>query len=186
VPPHTGGKQPWIVYFRVSRQPSPRQAVSPTLALTCCWSWVGTRRVTLPHVSSSPPLSTVRAAFTAHGSAPVVDLHSKSSEASVSISMASTEVHLCFIPFRQHARAVCSCTACAFAGYFVRHLPLYSLLPEARGLRHGEPSPCGRRYRPPTTLPHPTLRAGLGVSLGSPLPTSHSPYHPSRSLPCSV
>ena len=39
--------------------------------------------------------------------------------------------------------------------------------------------------RAPTTLPHPTLREGLGVSLGSPFPTSHSPCHPSRSLPCS-
>ena len=49
------------------------------------------------------------------------------------------------------------------------------IFPKARGLRHGEYAPCGRRYRPPTTMPHPTLRAGLGVSLGAPLPTSHSP-----------
>ena len=48
---------------------------------------------------------------------------------------------------------------------------MYSILPEARGLRHEDHSPCGRRYRPQTTLPHPTLRAGLGVSLGSPFPT---------------
>ena len=129
----------------------------------------------ITHVSSSPPFSTVRAAFTAHGATPLVDLHSTSYEASVSISMASTEVHPCFIPFRQHARAPRSRTACAFAGYLVRHLPLYFILPEARGLRHGEYAPCGRRYRPPTTMPHPTLRAGFGVSLGSPLPTSHSP-----------
>ena len=27
---------------------------------------------------------------------------------------------------------------------------------------------------------------GIGVSLGSPLPTSHSPWHPSGSFPCSV
>src|SRR4029453_13658644 len=50
-----------------------------------------------------------------------------------------------------------------------------SLFSQARGLRHGEHSPCGRRSRPPTTMPHPTLRAGLGVSLGAPLPPSHSP-----------
>ncbi len=157
-----------------------------TPGLSRCRSWVGTRRVTLLHVSSSPPLSTVRAAFTAHGSAPVVDLHRRSAEASVSISMAATEVPRCFIPLRQHARAHRSCTACAFAGSFVRHLPLYSILPEARGLRHGAHAPCGRRYRPPTTMPHPTLRAGLGVSWGSPWPPSHSPCHPSRSLPCAV
>ena len=44
---------------------------------------------------------------------------------------------------------------------------------------------CGRRYRPPTTMPYPTLSCGLGISLGSPLPTVHLPYHPQESLPCS-
>jgi hypothetical protein len=38
----------------------------------------------------------------------------------------------------------------------------------------------------PTTMPHPTLLEGLGVSLGSPLPTFRSPSHPSGSLPCSL
>src|SRR4029450_7738460 len=37
--------------------------------------WVGTRRVALRYVSSSPPLSTVHATFTAHGAAPLVGLH---------------------------------------------------------------------------------------------------------------
>jgi hypothetical protein len=37
--------------------------------------WVGTRRVALRYVSSSPPLSTVHATFTAHGAAPLVILH---------------------------------------------------------------------------------------------------------------
>ena len=46
-------------------------------------------------------------------------------------------------------------------------------------------SPCTRLSRAQTTMPHPTLREGLGVSLGSPLPTAHSPSHPLRSLPCS-
>ena len=94
-----------------------------------------------------------------------------SHEASVSISMASTEVHPCFIPFRQHTRAQRSCTACAFAGYFVRHLPLYSVLPQARGLRRQSSSWCTWLSHAQTTMPHPTLRQGLGVSLGSPLPT---------------
>jgi hypothetical protein len=38
-------------------------------------SWVGTRRVALRYVSSSPPFSTVHATFTAHGAAPLVVLH---------------------------------------------------------------------------------------------------------------
>src|SRR5216683_717235 len=37
--------------------------------------WVGTRRVAWRYVSSSPPFSTVRATFTAHGAAPLVVLH---------------------------------------------------------------------------------------------------------------
>ena len=46
---------------------------------------------------------------------------------------------------------------------------VYSLdffFPKARGLRHGECSPCGRRYRPPTTTPHPPLLSGIGISSG--------------------
>ena len=60
-------------------------------------------------------------------------------------------------------------TACAFAGYFVRHLPLYSVLPQARGLRRQSSSWCTWLSHAQTTMPHPTLRQGLGVSLGSPL-----------------
>ena len=41
----------------------------------CRFRWVGTRRVVLRYVSSSPPFSTVRATFTAHGAAPLVVLH---------------------------------------------------------------------------------------------------------------
>src|SRR5713101_10108706 len=63
---------------------------------------------------------------------------------------------------------------------------LYCFFPKARGLRYQSSSWCARLPRAQTPMPHPTLREGLGVSLGSPLPTSHSPSHPSRSLPCSV
>jgi hypothetical protein len=45
---------------------------------------------------------------------------------------------------------------------------------------------CGRLSRPLTTMPYPTLPCGIGVSLGSPLPTVHPPYHPQGSLPCSA
>ena len=63
---------------------------------------------------------------------------------------------------------------------------LYVFFPKARGLRHQSSSWCARLSRARTPMPHPTLHEGLDVSLGSPVPTSHSPSHPSRSLPCSV
>src|SRR5207244_6498112 len=47
-------------------------------------------------------------------------------------------------------------TACAFAGYFVLHLPLYSVLPQARGLRHQSSSWCTQLSWAQTTMPHPT------------------------------
>ena len=149
--------------------------------------WVGTRRVAYRYVSSSPPLSTGRAACTASGSAPVVDLHG------------ATREHL--FPLRRHPQDFTR-VSCQFAGIHesknargqrARSLgPLFvasslsSILPKARGLRRGDDSPCGPRYCPLTPLPHPTLREGLGVALGSPFPPSHSPSHPSRSLPCAV
>src|SRR5712691_13220606 len=60
-----------------------------------------------------------------------------------------------------------------------------SLFSKARRLRHQSSSWCTQLSWAQTTMPHPTLLAGIGVSLVSPLPTSHSPSHPSRSLPCS-
>ena len=47
-----------------------------------------------------------------------------------------------------------------------RDTPSCSRTPKARGLRQGEYSPCGRRYRPPTTTPHPPLLSGIGISSG--------------------
>lgn len=52
------------------------------------------------HVSSRPPLSTGRAAFTASGAAPEVLLH-VAHGASVSIAVACIDVHLCLIPLHQ-------------------------------------------------------------------------------------
>ena len=81
-------------------------------------SWVGTRRSAVWPVSSSPPLSTVRATCTAHGSAPAVLLHSLRHAAFLRMSPAYTE----------HA----PCTACACAGSL------------CSGLSAGEgPSPWG-------------------------------------------
>ena len=81
-------------------------------------SWVGTRRSAVWPVSSSPPFSTARATFTAHGSTPAVLLHSLRHEAFLRIAPAYTE----------HS----PCTAGAFAGYL------------CSGLSAGEgPSPWG-------------------------------------------
>ena len=71
-------------------------------------------------------------------------------------------------------------TACAFAGYFVRHLPLYSVLPQARGLRPQSSSWCTQFSWAPTTMPHPTPMRISGLSLGSRLPTLHFPWHASQ------
>ena len=107
--------------------------------------------------------------------------------ASVSISVASTEVHPCLIPFRQHALEVPAREQLArslgtlFATYLCT--PYFHRL----GAFAISPRPGVRGF--------PTLRLlcpirlfvqGLGVSLGSPFPPSHSPSHPSRSLPCSL
>src|SRR2546425_2191815 len=105
---------------------------------------------------SQPPLRTGRAAFTASGSAPAVLLHGHST---MKRSFA----------FLQHPRSI-------HRGQLARSLGTFApVFPQARGLRHGSSSPCARLSRPPTTLPHPTLREGVGVSLGSPFPPSHSP-----------
>ncbi len=91
-----------------------------------------------------------------------MDIH----EASVPISPAPR-----YIPRGQLARSL---------GTFV------SIFPKARGLRLQSSSWCAQLSWTPTPMPHPTPPEGLGVSLGSPLPTSRSPSHPSGSLPCSL
>src|SRR5215475_572922 len=63
---------------------------------------------------------------------------------------------------------------------------LVPIFPKARGLRPQSSSWCTWLSHAPTTMPHPTPPEGLSVSLGSPLPTSRSPSHPSGSLPCSL
>jgi hypothetical protein len=47
-----------------------------------------------------------------------------------------------------------------------RDTPSCASTPKARGLRHGESSPCGRRDRPPTPTPHPPLLSGIGMASG--------------------
>jgi hypothetical protein len=46
-----------------------------------------------------------------------------------------------------------------------------SLFSQARGLRHPSSSWCPQLSWVQTPMPHPTLREGVGVSLGSPFPT---------------
>ena len=60
-----------------------------------------------------------------------------------------------------------------------------SLFSQARGLRRQCSSWCAQLSWALTPMPHPTLLGGIGISLGSPLPTSPLPWHPARSLPCS-
>src|SRR5207244_7806213 len=60
----------------------------------------------------------------------------------------------------------------AFAGYCVRHVPLYSVLPQARGLRHQSSSWCTQLSWAQTIMPHPTPQEGIGISYGSRLPIS--------------
>ena len=94
----------------------------------------------------------MREAFTAHGSAPVVDLLAWR-EAFLPISSASTV----------HSRW----TACAFAEYLCS-----GSFPKAGGLRHQSSSWCARLSRTPTTMPPLTSQEGIGFSYGSRLPTS--------------
>src|SRR5215510_4403321 len=127
--------------------------------------WVGTRRVALRYVFSSPRLAPcVR--LSPHTAQHLWSFSMDTHEASVPISPAPQ-----YIPRGQLARSL---------GTFV---PIF---PKARGLRRQSSSWCTWLSHVQTTMPHPTLLAGLGVSLGSPLPTAHSPSHPSSSLPCSA
>ena len=69
---------------------------------------------------------------------------------------------------------------CIPRGQLARSLGTFGpIFPKARGLRPQSSSWCTWLSHAPTTMPLPTLPEGLGVSLGSPLPTSHSPWsHP--------
>ena len=56
----------------------------------------------------------------------------------------------------------------------------YSVLPQARGLRHQSSSWCTQLSWAQTTMPHPTPVRTSGVSLGSRLPTLHFPCYSSQ------
>src|SRR4029434_9830950 len=68
----------------------------------------------------------------------------------------------------------------------VTWLPLLGKFPKARGLCHVDGFPVLRLLRPFRHVPFNGVPVeGIGVSLGFPLPTSHSPSHPWGSFPCS-
>ena len=76
---------------------------------------------------------------------------------------------------------------CIPRGQLARSLGTFGpISPKARGLCRQFPSWWTWLSHARTPMPHPTLPEGLGVSLGSPFPTSRSPSHPSGSLPCSL
>ena len=130
-------------------------------------------------VSSSSPLSTGRAAWTASGAAPEVMLRAYHG-ASVAISVACTDVQPCLIPLHQPPLADCEGTAGACAGYCVRHGPLSSVLPQARGLRRQSSSWCTWLSHAPTPMPLPTPGRTSGISLGSRFPPLHCPWPASQ------
>jgi hypothetical protein len=161
---------PWeFITFRHAAIPQGR----PTPALTCCRSWVGTRRVACGYVSSSPRLAP-DLRLSPHPAQHLWAISMGDHEASVSISAASTGLHPCLIPCRRHPREKNS------RGQLTRSLGTlfadyswYSVLAQARGLRHGDDSPCRRLSRPQTTTPPPPLPEALGFRWGLPslLPT---------------
>src|SRR5262245_66348094 len=59
-------------------------------------------------------------------------------EASVSISAASTGLHPCLIPLHQHTRETSRGQLTRSRGTLFADYALYSVLPKARGLRHGD------------------------------------------------
>jgi len=93
--------------------------------------------------------------FTASGAAPEVILHTKMEPLFPFQRPSQTFIRV-WSPFTNLPSPYSEGTACAFAGYFVRRLPLYSVLPQARGLRHQSSSCCARLSRAPTTMPPPT------------------------------
>jgi len=114
----------------------------------------------LLYVSSSPPFRTGRAAFTASGSAPwFFSWCHPDHQASLTFSFTpscqgeSKATHDSTHVWHNQLAHSRDTTSCART-------------PKARGLRPGEYAPCGRRYRPPTTTPHPPLLSGIGISSG--------------------
>ena len=107
---------------------------------------------------SQPPLRTGRAAFTASGSAPwFFSWCHPDHQASLTFSFTpscqgeSKATHYSTHVWHNQLAHSRDTTSCART-------------PKARGLRHGEYSPCIRLSRTPTTTPHPPLPQGIGVS----------------------
>ena len=115
---------------------------------------------------SQSPLRTGRATLMASGSAPLVLLHGGTLKRR--------------FPLRQFHRCP------PVDSLRVHWGPLFPSSQRRGAFTMGPHPPGPRLSRAPITLPPPTLHEGLGVSLGAPLPPSHAPSHPSRSLPCAA
>ena len=149
--------------------------------------WVRTRRSTLRPVSSSSPLSTVLAALTAHGSAPLVPLHGDSMKHRLPFRWPSQDVASVLDPIsptgtREHlvhslrVRWVL-CSPSTLCTPYSQRLEAFAFSPYP-GVR-GFPT---LRLLCPIRL----LSRASGFRMGLPTPTVHSPSHSLRSLPCSL
>ena len=113
--------------------------------------WVGTRRVALRYVSSSPRL------------APCVRLSPHTAQHLWSFSM---DIHEASVP-------ISPAPQCIPRGQLARSLGTFvPIFPKARGLRLQSSSWCTWLSHAPTPMPHPTPQEGIGISYGSRLPTS--------------
>ena len=128
-------------------------------------SWVGTRRVALPYVSSCPPLKTVRTTFMVYGLTPAVPLRVPTKRS---------------FPLRQLHGAFPADSLRVRWGPLVRSF-------RRRGAFATSPHPAVHGF--------PTLRLlcpirlcwrALAFCWGLPCLPSHSPSHPASSLPCST
>ena len=137
-----------------------------------CWVRTGKARTLRPVSSSSPLTPDVR--LSPHAAQPLEVILHVEHGAAVSIAVAFTDVHLC-LPSHQPPLAVHERAACAFAGYFVRHVPLSSILPRrgafAISPRPGVPSFPGLRL----LCPHPTAWRASEFREES-LPSDSPPY----------
>ena len=130
-------------------------------------SWVGARRVALPHVSSRPPLRTGLTTCTVSGSAPAGGLRARTKPSFP-------------LPQPPQGQSLPPWTACAFAA------SLGAGLSAGAGPAPGVRLPVGTACPPAdSSAPAATPLRHRDGGQGLPLPTVHFPWPPARRCPCS-